>query len=103
MVSFFGKQNKQDLKQQSAKVEPLKLTTQKNCIFRPFVDTNTHLTTKTYNFDIASLCHSESNELHGCYGTNFGGGQNFVFLLGSLINKRDSSFDDPLISLMTDG
>ena len=52
-------QIKQDLEQRFAKVELLKFTTSKNCILCPFVDTNSYLTTKSYNFYIKCQSNSE--------------------------------------------
>ena len=40
-----------------------------------FLDTNSHLTTKPYNFDIKCQCNSESYDHHGFCGTKFRGGQ----------------------------
>ena len=39
----------------------------------PFLDTNIHLTTKPYNFDIKCRFNSESYDQHGFFGTKFRG------------------------------
>ena len=57
----------------------------------PFLDTNSHLTTKPYNFDIKFQSNSESYDQHGFFGTKFRGGQNFLLTVGSFFNKRDYS------------
>ena len=54
----------------------------KIAIFLPFVDTNSHLTTKPYNFDIRCQSNSESYDWHGFLVTKFRGGQNFVLTVG---------------------
>ena len=54
----------QELKQWTVTVELLKQTTPKNCIFMPFLDTNIHLTTKPYNFDIKCQSNSKSYDRH---------------------------------------
>ena len=48
----------QELKQETVKVELLKPTTPKKCIFMSFLDTNSHLSTKPWNFDIKSQSNS---------------------------------------------
>ena len=53
-----------------------------------FVDTNSHLTTKTYDFDIKCQSNSESYDQHGL---SMGGGQNLPFTLGGFPNKRECS------------
>ena len=50
----------------------MKPTTPKNCIFMPFLDTNSHLTTKPYNFDIKCSANSESYDQHGFLGPSLG-------------------------------
>ena len=39
----------------------------------PFLDTNTQMTTKPYNFDIKCQCNFESYDRHGFFGTKFRG------------------------------
>ena len=39
----------------------------------PFLDTNTQLTTKPYNFDIKCQSNSESYDRHGLWGPSLGG------------------------------
>ena len=63
-------------------------------IFMPFIDTNSHLTTKPSNFDIKCYSNSESYDRHGFFGTNFRGGQNFLFTLGGFFNEREYSEAD---------
>ena len=66
----------------------------------PFVDTNSHLTTKPYNFDIKCQWTLESYDRHIFFGIKFGGGQNCSFTLGSFFNKREYSVGgwlDPLV------
>ena len=46
-----------------------------------FVATNSCLTIKPSLFDINCRCKSKSYEQHGCFWTNFEGGQNFIFKL----------------------
>ena len=46
-----------------------------------FLDTNSHLTTQPYNFDINCQCNSKSNDQHGLLGTKFRVGQSFVFMV----------------------
>ena len=48
----------------------------------PFVDTNSHLTTKPSNFDIKCPSNSESYDHHDFFGTKFKGGQSFLFTMG---------------------
>ena len=52
----------------------------------PFLDTNSHLTTKSYNFDIKCQSNSESYDRHVFLGTKFKGGQNFVLMVGVIFN-----------------
>ena len=47
------------------------------------VDTKSHLTTKPCNFEIKCQGNSERYEQHNFFASNFGGGQKFVYLLGS--------------------
>ena len=60
----------------------------------PFVDTNSHLTTKPSNFDIKCHSNSESYDQNGFIGTKFKGGQNFLFTVGGFSNKREYSGAD---------
>ena len=68
----------QELKKYTVKVELLKPTTPKNCIFMPFLDTNSHLTTKPYNFDIKCQSNSESYDRHSFFWDQVQGGSEFV-------------------------
>ena len=63
----------------------------------PFVDTNSHLTTKPSNFDIK--CHSnfESYDQHGFFGTKLRGGQKILLMVGGFFNKREYSGADWLV------
>ena len=62
----------------------------------PFLDTNSHLTTKPYNFDIKCQRNSESYDRHGF----FWGGQNFVLTVGGFFNEREYSTADLLVPLI---
>ena len=46
----------------------------------PFVDTNSHLTTKPSNFDTKFQGNSESYDRHGFLGIKFEGGHSFFFI-----------------------
>ena len=72
-------------------VELLKPTTPKNCIFMPFLDTNSHLTSKPYNCDIKCPGNSESYEQHGFWGPS---------LVGVFFNKREYSGADWMVLLI---
>ena len=72
----------------------LKPTTPKNCIFMPFLDTNSYLTTKPYNFDIKCKSNSESYDWHSFFRTMLRGGQNLVLTVGGFINEREYSGAD---------
>ena len=54
----------------------------------PFLDTNSYLKTKPYNFDIKCQSNSESYDQHGFFGTKFRGGPNFVLTVGGFFNNR---------------
>ena len=69
----------------------MKPTKPKIFIFTPFIDADSHLTTKPSNFDIKFHSYSESYDQHGFFGTNFRGGQNFLFTLGGFFNEREYS------------
>ena len=60
----------------------------------PFVDTNSHLTTKPHNFDIKCQRDSKSYERYGFFGTKFRGGQNVLFKVGGFSNERECSGAD---------
>ena len=60
----------------------------------PFVDTDSHLTTKLHNFDIKCPSNYESYDQHGFFGTKFRCGQNFLFKVGGFFNKREYSEAD---------
>ena len=47
--------------------------------FMPFVDTNSHLTTKLYNFDIKCESNSESNDQHIFFGPSLGLVRTFIY------------------------
>ena len=67
----------------------------------PFLDINSHLTTKPYNFDIKCQDKSESIDGHGFFGTKFSGGQNFLITLGGFYNEREYSGADWLVLLLS--
>ena len=60
----------------------------------PFLDTNSHPTTKPYNFDIKCQGNSESYDRHGFFWTKFRGGQNCLITLGGVYNEREYSGAD---------
>ena len=66
----------------------------------PFLDTNSHLTTKPYNLDIKYQSNSESYDQHGFFGTKLTGGQIFLLMVGGFYNKREYSGDDWLVPLL---
>ena len=39
----------------------------------PFLNTNSHMKTKPYNFDLMFPCNTERYDRHGCFGTKFRG------------------------------
>ena len=65
-----------------------------------FLDTNSHLSTKPYNFDNKCQSNSESYDPHGFLGNKFRGGQNFVLPVGGFFNKREYSVADWLVPLL---
>ena len=60
----------------------------------PFLDTNSHRTTKPYNFDIKCPSNSESYDQHGFFGTKFRGGQNLLLMVGGFFNEGEYSGAD---------
>ena len=66
----------------------------------PFQDTNSHLTTKPYNFGIKCQTNSESYDRHGFLGTKLMGGQNFVLTVVGFFNEREYSAADWLVPLV---
>ena len=60
----------------------------------PFLDTNSHLTTKPYNFDIKCQGNSESYDQHNFFGTKFRGGQKILITVGGFYNEREYSGAD---------
>ena len=56
----------------------------------PFVDTNSHLMTKPFYFDIMCHSNSESYDRDGIFKTNFKGGQNLLFTVGGF-SMREST------------
>ena len=65
----------------------------------PFVDTNSHPTTKPSNFDIKCQSNSETYEQHNFFGTKFKDGQNFLLTVGGFYNEREYSGADLLEDL----
>ena len=55
----------------------------------PFVDTNSHLTTKLHNFDFKCQSNSESYYRNVFFGTKFRGGQNFLFMMRGFPKERE--------------
>ena len=66
----------------------------------PFLDTNSHLTTKPYSFDIKCHSNSESYDRHGFFGTKFWGGQNFLLTVVVFYNEREYSGADWLVPFL---
>ena len=67
----------------------------------PFVDTNSHLTTKLNNFDIKCHSNSERYDQHSFSGTKFRGDLIFLkFMMGGFPNERECSGVDWLDPLM---
>ena len=66
----------------------------------PFLDTNSHLKTEPYNFDIKCQSNSERYDRHGFFGTKFRGGQSFVIMVGGFFNKTEYSAADWLVPLI---
>ena len=66
----------------------------------PFLDTNSHLTTKPYNFDIKCHSNSESCDRHSFLGPSLGVGQKFLITVGGFYNKREYSGADWLVLLI---
>ena len=57
----------------------------------PFMDTNSHRTTKPYNFDIKYQSNSESYDRHGFFRAKFRGGQIFLITVRGFYNEREYS------------
>ena len=62
--------------------------------------TQSHLTTKPYNFDIKCQSNSESYDQHVFLGPSLGGGQTFLLTVGCFFNKRKYSEADWLVPLL---
>ena len=90
----------QELKQLIVKVELWKPTTPKNSIFMPFLDTNSHLTTKPYNFDEKCQSNFESYDRHSFFGTKFRGVIICLLTVGGFFNEREYSWADWLVPLI---
>ena len=67
-----------------------------------FQDTNSHLTTKPYNFDIKCPSNYESYDQHGFFGTKFREGQTFYYRGEFFFKERDYSGADWLVPLLCD-
>ena len=67
----------------------------------PILNTNSHLTTKPYNFDNKCQSNSESYDQHGFFGTKFRGGQNCLLTVGGFFNEREYSGADWLVPLLS--
>ena len=78
----------QEPKQLTVKVELLKQTTPKNCIFMLFLWANSHLMTKPYNFDIKCKSNSESYDQHSFFVTKFMGGQTNLLTVGGFFQRE---------------
>ena len=65
----------------------------------PFVDTNSHLTAKPYNFDIKFQRSSESYDQH-FFGDKFFVGVSIFFLRLKVFNEREYSEADWLVPLI---
>ena len=66
----------------------------------PFLDTNSHLTAKTNNFDIKCQSNSESYDRHGFWDRVYGGVSIFYLLWEVFFNKREYSVADWLELLL---
>ena len=66
----------------------------------PFVDTNSHLTTKSYNFDIKCQSNSENYDRHIFLGPSLRGVIMFSFTVGGFPNERECSGADWLDPLL---
>ena len=66
----------------------------------PFLDTNSHLTTKPYNFDIKCQSNSESYNRHNFCGTKIRGGQNLLLMVEGFFNEREYSGADWLVPFL---
>ena len=66
----------------------------------PFLDTNSHLTTKPYNFAIKCQSNSESYDRYSFFGTKIGGGQNLLLMVEGFYNEREYSGADWLVPLI---
>ena len=66
----------------------------------PFLYTNSHLTTKPYNFDIKCWRNSENYDWRGFFGTKFRRGQNFLRTVGGFYNEREYSGADWMVLLL---
>ena len=75
----------QELKQKAVKVELLKPTTPKNCIFMPFLDTNSLLTTKPKHFDIKAILKAIIDTVF--LGPGLGG--SYFFITGGRFFQRE--------------
>ena len=66
----------------------MKPTTPKNYTFMPFLDTNSHLTTKPYNFDIKCQRNSESYDWHIFFWDQVKGGSEFFINSGKVFQQE---------------
>ena len=57
----------------------------------PFLKTNSHLTTKPYNFDLKCRYNLESYYKYGCFDTKFRGVRVFYYLTWKVIFTREST------------
>ena len=64
-----------------------------------FLDTNSHLKTKPYNFDIKFQSNSESYERHGFWGPSLGGLQ-ILYYQWEVFSSREYSAADWLVPLI---
>ena len=63
----------------------------------PFLDTNSHLTTKPYNFTIKCQSSCESYDRQGFFGTKF---RIFLLKVEGFYNEREYSGADWLVLLL---
>ena len=54
----------------------------------PFLDTNSQLTPKPYNFDIKCQSNTEGYDQHNFFGTKFWVGQNFLLTVGGFFQQE---------------
>ena len=87
MFSVFGEQIR-SLSSKQSKLNCWNQLHHKNCICMLFLDTNSHLTTIPYNFDIKCQSNSESYDQHGFFWDQVYGGLEY-FINGRRFFQRE--------------